>query len=176
MRILDIYTSDVANGPGCRVTVWIAGCSHRCPGCHNQHTWDYNQGEPLEEDTFLIIEEQLAREEIEGITFTGGDPLSQDIDTLYELASLMHWVKTQTGKSVWVYSGATYEDLINEEDEERKKAYLTILAIADVLVDGKFVKELYDPTLAFRGSSNQRIIDLQATAAANGLLVLKEIE
>lgn len=161
MRVLTITTPDVENGLGNRVTIWFAGCSHRCVGCHNQHTWNYNQGTPLFEDGFETavikkIFEEVDKEYISGITLAGGDPFSQSEESLEELLEFVDIFKYKfPNKDIWVYSGATYEsDMLHPIKRQ-------ILDKCDVMVDGPFILALRDPDLAFRGSSNQRIIDLK---------------
>ena len=157
MRVLTITTPDVENGLGNRVTIWFAGCSHRCVGCHNQHTWDYNQGTPLFENGVIDkILEEVNKDYILGITLAGGDPFSQSEESLKELLGFIRMFKSSfPRKDIWVYSGATYEsDILHPTKKE-------ILNMCDVMVDGPFILALRDPDLAFRGSSNQRIIDLK---------------
>lgn len=159
LRILTMTTPDSENGLGCRVTLWFAGCSHHCDGCHNQHTWDYNQGRRfLDDDIQEKIYKEVSSEYIKGITLSGGDPLSQPDENLKDLLEFLKKFKQDfPAKDIWIYSGSTYE---NDIQNPIKKS---ILEICDVMVDGPFIKELYSPDIAFRGSKNQRIIDLQAT-------------
>ena len=111
MRVLTITTPDVENGLGNRVTIWFAGCSHRCVGCHNQHTWDYNQGTPLFDDGVIEkIFSEVDKDYISGITLAGGDPFSQSDESLIELLKFIRMYKSAfPEKNIWVYSGATYE-------------------------------------------------------------------
>ena len=156
MRVLTITSPDIENGLGYRTTIWFAGCSHHCPGCHNQHTWAYNQGTPLQDAAVIDkICEEVSKDYVRGITLSGGDPLSQPDENLSMLlAFLIHFKEMFPDKDIWIYSGDTYET--NIEHPIKKK----ILSLCDVLVDGPFIKSKYDTDLAFRGSSNQRIIDL----------------
>lgn len=155
-NILTLTTPDVENGLGCRVTIWCAGCSHHCPGCHNQHTWSYNQGKCIEDPN--VIESILKEAEkpyIKGITFSGGDPLDQSYEALQQLERFIKIFKEELpGKDIWIYSGEVFEELIKTPVKRR------ILKKCDFLVDGPFIQELKDPDLPFRGSKNQRIIDL----------------
>ena len=155
-NILTLTAPDVENGLGCRVTIWCAGCSHHCPGCHNQHTWSYNQGKCIEDRN--VIESILKEAEkpyIKGITFSGGDPLDQSYEALQQLERFIKIFKEELpGKDIWIYSGDVFEELIKTPVKRR------ILKKCDFLVDGPFIQELKDPDLPFRGSKNQRIINL----------------
>jgi len=150
MRYLSVTSPDINNGTGCRVTVWVAGCSHCCKECHNPWTWDYNQGE---EDIWDTLCEKLSLPYIKGVTFSGGDPLSQNDKSLRDLAFLIGRVKTMfPEKDVWLFTGDVYEEAIKNPLKSR------IIDMCDVVVDGPFKFYLRDTSLAFRGSSNQRII------------------
>ena len=168
MRVLTITTPDVENGLGNRVTIWFAGCSHRCVGCHNQHTWDYNQGTPLFDDGVIEkIFSEVDKEYISGITLAGGDPFSQSDESLNELLKFIRMYKSAfPEKNIWIYSGATYEsDSLHPIKND-------ILNLCDVMVDGPFIIALRDPDLAFRGSSNQRVIDLKKTREKGEVVIL----
>lgn len=159
MRLLTITTPNSENGTGCRVTLWFAGCSNHCEFCQNKHTWDYNQGLYIWDKNVLDkIYEEVDKDYIAGITLSGGDPLSQPNDNLKDLIKFLKKFKEDfPNKNIWVYSGSTYEDLCQNSLKK------DVLDLCDILVDGPFIKDLYDPDLAFRGSSNQRIIDLTKT-------------
>lgn len=170
LRILDITAPDINNGNGVRVTLWVAGCTHHCKGCHNAWTWDFNQGKPLTDDKFgrevsNQLENWLSRDYVEGLTISGGDPLCQDEDGLYELNEIILWVHQEMHKNVWIYTGYVYEDLLkeieNNPNTDRSKALRAILNSVDVLVDGPFIEEKKDFSCPFRGSSNQRILYLK---------------
>ena len=147
----DIQQDSIVDGEGIRSVIWFQGCSHNCPGCHNPETHDFNAG------VIVSLEEMKAQiDELEyqaGVTFSGGDPMMQ-VEALTELAS---YVK-EKGMNVWCYTGFTFEELIilAEKNDNYKKALEQI----DVLVDGKFVLELKSFDVQFRGSSNQRILDV----------------
>jgi anaerobic ribonucleoside-triphosphate reductase activating protein len=161
-NVLTITHPDVENGLGCRVTIWCAGCGHHCEGCHNPHTWNYNQGRCLE-DVKQQIFELVDRPYIKGITLSGGDPLDQSFEALQKLLVFIDDFKKEfPDKDIWVFAGDTIEELVLTPIKRR------ILKKCDVLVDGRFVKSLYDPDLAFRGSRNQRIIDLKTLTDNNG--------
>jgi anaerobic ribonucleoside-triphosphate reductase activating protein len=157
LRIVDITAPDINNGNGIRVTVWFAGCTHKCKGCHNSWTWNYNQGKDFisEQDEILsIISEWLNRYYVDGITLSGGDPLDQQPQALEELEKLINWVRVNyPTKTIWCYTGYVYEEL----NEQQKK----IADKCDYLVDGPYKEELRDiSNCPFRGSTNQRILDM----------------
>lgn len=172
MRILKITSPDICNGLGNRVTVWVAGCSHHCPHCHNQHTWNYNIGTDISikenyDKVFSVICEQLDRNIIKGVTFSGGDPLSQSDESLNILYSLITDIKDKyENKDIWIYSGDLYENDMTNEIKSK------ILSKCDVLVDGLFVFEKRDLKLPFKGSSNQRVIDLKHSTPNNVSILL----
>lgn len=171
LRILDITAPDINNGNGIRVTLWVAGCTHKCKGCHNSWTWNYNQGKSFknnEEEIENKLVDWLKRDYVDGITISGGDPLDQDDEGLRQLAMLVNWVKEESNKTVWIYTGYVYEDLLKEIEDypnnERSKALRVILKNTDVLVDGPYKEELRDIAhTPFRGSTNQRIINIKDT-------------
>ena len=145
LRVVDIVDGTSVDGPGLRTSIYFAGCDHRCPGCHNPSTWDFNAGRDMTVDELMhrIIDNEF------NVTFSGGDPLYQ----LEPLTALARAVKA-AGKTIWCYTGFIYEDLLADP------RYTEILSLIDVLVDGPFILALRDTDLHFRGSSNQRIIPL----------------
>ena len=147
LRVIDIVDGTSVDGPGLRTSIYFAGCDHRCPGCHNPSTWDFRAGSEMTVDQLMrrIIDNDF------NVTFSGGDPLYQ----LQPLTALARAVKA-AGKTIWCYTGFIYEDLLAD------KKYSELLSLIDVLVDGPFILSLRDPDLPFRGSSNQRLIDLNA--------------
>ena len=146
MRVIDYTPNSIVDGKGVRQVFWLAGCPHHCEGCHNPQTWNYRSGDIWTLGKVI----RTALDSPYNVTFSGGEPFLQK----EELLEAVYALKRQ-GKNIWVYTGFTYEELVDD------MYALSILANIDVLVDGKFVKELADPTLKFRGSSNQRIIDVQ---------------
>ena len=147
IRILDILEETMADGPGLRTSIYCAGCLHHCPGCHNPQSWDMNGGHEASVDELFEI---IKSDEFSNVTFTGGDPLYQ-VEAFTELAQK---IKEETDKTIWCYTGFTYEEISADPDLAR------ILPYIDVLVDGPFIQEKRDTELLFRGSSNQRIIYL----------------
>lgn len=151
MKYLNITSPDIENGIGCRVTLWIPGCGHNCPGCHNKWTHDYNQGQEFTQDTFKELCDILDKPYIKGLTISGGDPLMQNDQTLIDLCQLVFDIKNlYPTKDIWLYTGF-YKD-------ELHGLQLDILKYIDTLVDGPFELDKRDTTLPFRGSSNQNII------------------
>lgn len=160
MRFHDITTCDVNNGDGFRVTLWVAGCTHHCKGCQNPETWDFKGGQPFGPEAHEYLFSELAKPYIQGITFSGGDPLCLPD----EVTALAKEIKEKLPKKdIWVYTGYTIEQI--EADPKLRQ----ILPYADVIVDGEYVQALRDVTLAFRGSRNQRILWLK-----DGKIVRKE--
>lgn len=169
MNYCGITAPDIANGTGCRVVLWISGCNHKCKGCHNPETWDYKYGKKFDEDAKNIIYQWLSKPYIKGLTISGGDPLDRSNDELLEILDLCVYVKTNfPDKDIWIYTGFTYEQLL----EKSNINILNILLQSDYLVDGPFIKELRDLSIPFRGSTNQRIIDLEI----NKFHIKKKIE
>lgn len=169
MNILDITAPDINNGNGIRVTLWVAGCKHKCKGCHNPWTWNFNEGKSFKDNAQEIsnqLTSWLERDYVDGLTISGGDPLCQDEDGLYNILQLITWVKTNfPEKTIWIYTGYVYEDLLKEIEEnpncDRSIALRGILASINVLVDGPYIEELRDIAhCPFRGSTNQRLIYL----------------
>lgn len=154
MNIIDITSPDVNNGTGFRVTLWVAGCTHKCKGCQNPHTWNYKQGKPLHK-FWKKVKTELDKPYIAGLTLSGGDPLDQSRKDLIELYFFLKKVKRVfPDKDIWIYSGYTYEEL--------QKSFFKklVLSQCDILVDGPYNCYLRDTSLSFRGSSNQKIINL----------------
>ena len=145
LRVLDIVSGTSVDGPGLRTSIYFAGCHHACPGCHNPLSHDPKGGYPITVGDLL---DKITVND-ENVTFSGGDPLYQPVAPLIELADALH----SRGYDIWCYTGFIYEDTCDNP----------LLRHIDVLVDGPFVESLRDTSLVFRGSSNQRIIDLNKT-------------
>ena len=159
MNYATIKTYDTANGPGVRVSLFVSGCTHYCKDCFNSEAWDFNYGKPFTEETMEKLLKAIDREWIEGITFLGGEPMNpKNITKVDEIIQRIRC--SYPDKNIWVYSGYTLEELL-ENKEFNGYPVNNILRNIDVLVDGRFVTEKKDLKLRFRGSSNQRIIDIQ---------------
>lgn len=162
MRYHNITTDDMLNGEGLRTVLWVAGCGHRCKGCQNPVTWDPEGGLPFDEVAEAELFAKLGKEYISGLTFSGGDPLYPA--NRAEVGRLARKAKELfPQKNIWLYTGYRWEEA----------SALPLMEWVDVLVDGKFVDELHDVSLRFRGSSNQRILDVGRSLDA-GVPVLWE--
>ena len=155
---------DIANGEVIRVSLFVSGCTHMCRNCFNQEAWDFGYGLPFTKETEEEILQALAPDFISGLSLLGGEPFEPENQK--ELVKLVRRVKERyPGKDIWCYTGYTLERLL-EKSRARCQVTDELLARIDVLVDGKFVEELKDISLPFRGSSNQRVIDVKASLAA----------
>ena len=149
LRLLRTFKVTIVDGVGLRYSIYFSGCSHACPGCHNEYSWNPNNGIELTYKILNEIANEINQNELlDGITISGGDPLFNPKDML----KVLKFLKEKTKKNIWMYTGYTLEEI--KKDDLRKEC----LKYVDVLVDGRFIKELYDPNIKFRGSSNQRII------------------
>lgn len=154
-HLAGVIPVDIADGIGVRVGVFLSGCPHHCPGCFNQEAWDYDYGRPITDATIAHVTALLGRPFIDGLSLLGGEPLAPN-----NAAASLSFVRAAKAlhKSVWIYTGYAWEELPKIIDP-----YNTILHLTDVLVDGRFDQALADKTLLFRGSSNQRLIDVPQT-------------
>ena len=150
IQVLDIIEDTMVDGPGFRTSIYCAGCHHECPGCHNPQSWNPEGGHPMTTDEVMKI---IVADPYANVTFSGGDPLYQ-AEGFTELARA---IRSQTQKTIWCYTGFTFETIV------KIPRYRQLLDEIDVLVDGPFVKSLRDEDLLFRGSSNQRLIDVPAS-------------
>lgn len=169
MYYATIKKYDVANGPGVRVSLFVSGCTHHCKNCFNSEAWDFKYGNVFTEETIEEIIEALDKSYIEGLSLLGGEPF--ELSNQEGILPLIKEVKKKfPNKTIWAYSGYLYDEyllpLSRKNDTTR-----TILENIDVLVDGKFVEELKNPRLLFRGSSNQRIIDVQESLKQDKVVI-----
>lgn len=161
MNYANIKTCDIANGVGVRTTLFVSGCTHHCKGCFNSQAWDFEYGEPFTPTTEDLLLSELEPSYVAGLTLLGGEPFEPENQRA--LLPFIHRVRGRfPNKSIWAFSGFTWEELTGES---RARCEVTdqLLALLDVLVDGKFVEAEKDISLRFRGSANQRIIDVPAT-------------
>ena len=149
IRVLDIIEDTMVDGPGFRTSIYCAGCNHQCPGCHNPQSWSFEGGKEMDVKSLMKI---IMADPFANVTFTGGDPMYQ-AEGFAQLARAIH---IYSNKDIWCYTGFVYESLIHDDQRE-------LLEQLDVLVDGPFIQKLSDPDLLFRGSSNQRIINVPAS-------------
>ena len=148
LQVLDIVMDTVVDGPGLRASIYLAGCYHKCPGCHNPQSWDMNGGKEMEVDEIVEILKQSGHTKF---TITGGDPFYQPTGLLELVVQIR---KEIPDSNIWCYTGFLFEDLLDREE------MVLILKNIDVLVDGPFIQELRDETLMYRGSSNQRVLEI----------------
>ena len=159
MNCAKIRKFDVSNGPGIRTTLFVSGCTNNCEGCFNKDLQDFNYGEKWtkeKEDEFLSF---VKNDNVVGVNILGGEPMDQVMDE--DLPNLLKRIKVETNKSIWLWSGYIYEDII--EDINKRN----ILSYADVLIDGRFEIEKRNILLKYRGSSNQRVIDIKRSIEEN---------
>lgn len=159
MNYATIKNCDIANGPGVRVSLFVSGCTHRCKGCFNEIAWDFNYGEPFTEETEDMLLSMLAPEHIKGLTLLGGEPFEPQNQG--PIVKFLRRVKEKfPHKSVWAFSGYLFDKDLLSGRLGNKELTLEYLSYLDVLVDGPFVMEKKDLSLRFRGSSNQRLINV----------------
>lgn len=169
MNYAEIKNCDIANGPGVRVSLFVSGCTHHCPGCFNEVAWDFQYGEPFTEEVMDRIVEMLRPNYIRGLTLLGGEPFEPENQA--GVVALLRKIKKELPqKTIWAFSGYLFDRDILSGRLGDTREYLSYL---DVLVDGPFVEVKKNLSLRFRGSENQRIIDVPASLAA-GEVVLWE--
>jgi anaerobic ribonucleoside-triphosphate reductase activating protein len=165
MHYGELKTCDIANGAGVRVTLFVSGCTNRCPGCFQPQTWDFSYGSEFTDEVADALIESLRPAYVTGLTLLGGEPMEPDNQRA--LVGLLERVRAELpSKSIWCYTGDVYEQLL-PGGAHHTDVTDRILSCLDVLVDGPWVRELHDITLRFRGSSNQRLIDVPATLEAH---------
>ena len=169
----EIKNCDIANGEGVRVTLFVSGCTNHCKNCFQPQTWDFCYGRPFTAETEAHLLSLLAPAYITGLTLLGGEPFEPENQRV--LVPFLRRVRKHfPGKSIWSFTGFTYEDLLTAGSHPRCEVTDEMLSLLDVLVDGRFVEELKDISLRFRGSSNQRLIDLNATRQSGALCFLPD--
>ena len=163
MRYHNITKDDMLNGVGLRVVLWVAGCSHCCKECHNPITWDPNGGLEFDEAAKQEIFEELKKDYVYGITFSGGDPLH--INNAYDVAELAKEIREQfPNKTIWLYTGGTWDDV----------KYMRVIPYLDVLCDGEFEVDKKDENTHWVGSTNQRVIDVQKTLQEGNVVLYED--
>ena len=170
MNYSQLITCDTANGEGVRTSLFVSGCTNHCPGCFNQEAQDFNYGKLYTQDTENILLDCVKQPYISGLSILGGDPLCQDDMGLIILNFLAHKVHS-LGKTVWLWTGFKWEDF-NFTNNFSLQSLL--LSACDVVVDGPFIEAEKDLSLAFRGSRNQRIIDVRKTLGKGEIILYKE--
>lgn len=164
MHYAGIKNCDVANGPGVRVSLFVSGCRNRCPGCFNPETWNFEYGETFDLTTLFKLDNMLENPNIAGLSILGGDPFEPE--NIEMITAICEYVRVwyRWSKSIWVWTGYLYEDLKD----------LDIMKYINVLVDGRFEQDKKDLRLKWRGSSNQRVIDIRATRDAGEVVLYSD--
>ena len=166
----EIKNIDIANGPGCRVSLFVSGCRNHCPGCFNPETWDFRYGRAFTAETEQFILSMLQPAYIQGLTLLGGDPFEPENQQV--LTGFLHRVKAQyPEKDIWAYSGYTLEALLTDGLHPRCEVTDDMLSMIDILVDGPFIQARKNISLRFRGSENQRIIDIPQTLKTGRIVI-----
>ncbi|MGM9836609.1 MAG: anaerobic ribonucleoside-triphosphate reductase activating protein [Muribaculaceae bacterium] len=160
LRVLDIARGTSVDGPGLRDSIYFAGCHHACEGCHNPQSWDMNGGREMSDDEIM----EILRYDDFDVTFSGGDPMYRAA----EVARLARRIKDELGKTIWCYTGFEFENIVSDPH------FRCLLETIDVLVDGPFVLAERDLSLRFRGSGNQRIIDVKRSLASGAVVLMQQ--
>lgn len=172
MNYGEIKNFDIANGEGVRVSLFVSGCTHHCKNCFNKDTWAFDYGEPFTKETEDKIIKELTPDYISGLSLLGGEPFEPSNQE--GLISLLRRVKRELpDKNIWCYTGYLFDKDLLGKSRARCEYTDEMLSYIDVLVDGEFVQELYSITLQFRGSSNQRIIDVKKSLAGGKVIEYK---
>ena len=175
MHYATIKWTDIANGEGVRISLFVSGCTHRCKNCFNEVAWDFSYGEPFSEEVQEQIIKELGSGYIAGLSLLGGEPLEpQNQAALYPFVKRVR--ETYPNKTIWCYTGFVLDEKNGALKETHKNTEVTkeLISLFDVLVDGAYIEELKDIRLKFRGSSNQRVIDVQKTLAAGACVLYLE--
>ena len=172
MNYANIKTYSIENGTGVRVSLFVSGCTHHCKDCFNEQAWDFEYGNPFTADTENAVIEALAPDYMAGITLLGGEPM-EPVNQRGLLPLLKRIRKELPQKTVWAYTGYVYEDLL-EGGRAHCEVTEELLSLCDILVDGPFIAEKKNISLRFRGSENQRIIELKATRETGKVVLAME--
>lgn len=169
MNYHNITHDDMNNGDGVRVVLWVAGCDHHCPECQNPQTWSSDSGIPFDAEAEKELFNELSKDYVTGITLSGGDPLQTN--NFISMFVLLRKIRDNfPTKTIWLYTGYTFEELLDMSTKKLKN-YLGLLKLIDVLVDGGYMKEFRDVQLKWRGSTNQRVIDVQKSLKENKIVL-----
>ena len=173
MHYGEIKKCDIANGEGVRVSLFVSGCTHHCPGCFNQETWNFSYGKEYTEETEEEILEALSPDYISGLSLLGGEPFEPQNQEV--LVRLLRKVKERyPRKDVWCYTGWLFDRELLGESRARCGYTDEMLSMIDILVDGRFIERLKDITLVFRGSSNQRVIDVKKSLEGGSVVLWEQ--
>ena len=175
MNYANIKTYSIENGTGVRVSLFVSGCTHHCKGCFNSVAWDFQYGQAYTLETEQEILQALAPDYIRGLSLLGGEPMEpENQHGLLQLAKRAKALHPE--KSIWCYTGDVYEDLVDAASPRHTEETDELLGLIDVLVDGPYIDSLRDITLRFRGSSNQRVIDMNETRKTGEVVLWKDEE
>ena len=176
MKYCEIKYFDIANGPGIRTSLFVSGCTHHCKGCFNEMAQDFNVGKEYNEETEGEIISSLSPDYVDGLTILGGEPM--ELRNQEGIVGLIKRLRREMPqKNIWVFSGYTFEELLDNKNERCHGRFtMEILENIDVLVDGRFVLELKNLSLRFRGSSNQKIIDVKQSLINNSVVLTKYMD
>jgi anaerobic ribonucleoside-triphosphate reductase activating protein len=170
----ELKTCDIANGPGVRVSLFVSGCTNHCEGCFQPQTWDFQYGKPFTAETEALIWAELDKPYVNGLSLLGGEPFEPDNQRA--LLPFLHQIKQRyPGKTIWCFTGFRLEDLRTVGTHPHCEATDELLTMLDILVDGRFVQAQKDISLQFRGSRNQRVIDLKQTFARGEICIWAEL-
>ncbi|MBQ2580565.1 MAG: anaerobic ribonucleoside-triphosphate reductase activating protein [Ruminococcus sp.] len=173
MNYAEIKNYDIANGLGVRVSLFVSGCTHHCKGCFNPMTWDFSYGKPFTETVQDELLEMLSPAYIDGLTLLGGEPMEPDNQRA--LLPFVKKIRAQyPDKNIWCYTGYKLDDELLKPSRARCEVTDELLSLIDVLVDGEFIEEQKNISLSFRGSENQRLIDLPQTLSAGSIQLINE--
>lgn len=174
MNYGEIKKNDIANGLGVRVSLFVSGCRHHCKNCFNSATWSFSFGKPFTKETEKEIIEAMRPDYINGFSLLGGEPFEpENQEALVELLTAIK--KEYPSKDIWCYTGFLMDEELLGDSRANTEHTKELLSLIDILVDGRFVEELKDISLKFRGSSNQRIIDVKKTLARNEIVWVEEL-
>ena len=173
MNYATIKNNDIANGPGVRVSLFVSGCTHRCPGCFNEEAWDFDFGQPFTQETIDLILGMLKKPHIKGLTLLGGEPFEPQNQPA--VLQLLRQVKEHCPeKSIWAYSGYLFDKDILAGRLGPKEITEEYVSYLDVIVDGRFVESKKNLSLRFRGSENQRLIDVKASLKEGNVVLWQD--
>ena len=165
MNYAQIREYDVTNGPNVRTTLFVSGCTNNCKGCFNKEQQDFNYGNKWTKETEDRFLGYVKNKNVHGVNILGGDPMDQTRDR--DLVNLLHRIKEETDKDIWLWSGYTYEEILKDELKSE------ILGYVDILIDGRFILEKRDLMLKYRGSSNQRVIDVKKSRETGSIVEME---
>ena len=175
MHYGEIKTNDIANGEGVRTSLFVSGCTRRCKNCFNQKTWDFNFGNPFTKETQEFIFDSLKPDWVQGLTVLGGEPM--EIENQRALLPFLKEYKTRfPNKDLWVFTGFLLDEDLSKGGQRYTEVTDELLSLIDILIDGRFNEELKDITLQFRGSSNQRVIDMNETRKNGKITIWKKLK